>query len=176
MFAWLTGGDNLVAREGAAGVAAAGYDGDNVTVVTSSIEGQRLRDEEVGDDVEVVEHPWHERGVEDAVADVATTPAAADVAWDGFERIDRSDVTQPLTDADVERYRELGRETAEAVEEVTRGVSAGRHRARTGRAVALPASAPRHRLARRPGRRRGTASSGTATSPRPTSRWGATPS
>jgi len=57
MFAWLTGGDNLVAREGAAGVAAAGYDGDNVTVVTSSIEGQRLRDEEVGDDVEVVEHP-----------------------------------------------------------------------------------------------------------------------
>ncbi|MCU4802672.1 M24 family metallopeptidase [Halobacteria archaeon HArc-gm2] len=123
MFAWLTGGDNLVAREGAAGVAAAGYDGEEVTVVTSSIEGQRLRDEEVDADVRLVEHPWHERGIEEAVADVAATPAAADVAWDGFDRVVRSDVTQPLTDDDVERYRDLGRETAEAVEEVTRGVS-----------------------------------------------------
>lgn len=94
MFAWLTAGDNLVAREGAAGVAAAGYDGEEITVVTSTIESQRLLDEEVDADVRLVEHPWHERGVEEAVADVAVTPAAADVAWDGFERIDRSEVSR----------------------------------------------------------------------------------
>ncbi|WP_224337638.1 M24 family metallopeptidase [Haloprofundus halobius] len=123
MFAWLTGGDNLVAREGDAGVAAAGYDGEAVTVVTSTIEGQRLLDEEIDVDVRLVEYPWHEEDLEDAVAAVAPTPAAADVAWGEFESIDRSAVTQPLTDGDVERYRDLGRETAVAVEEVALGVS-----------------------------------------------------
>lgn len=123
MFAWLTGGSNLIAREGTAGVAAAGYDGDDITVVTANIEGQRLMDEEVDADVNLVEHPWHERGVEEAVSETAATPAAADFDCAGFDRIDRSAVTQPLTDGDVDRYRRVSRETAEAVEEVTRDVS-----------------------------------------------------
>lgn len=122
-FAWLTGGSNLVAREGTAGVAAAGYDGDEITVVTSDIEGQRLLDEEIDADVSLIEHPWHERGVADAVAEVAATPASADFECADFDRIDRSAVTQPLTDGDVERYRTLARETAQAVEEVARGAS-----------------------------------------------------
>ena len=120
MFAWVTGGSNLIAREGAAGVAAAGYDGDEIIVVTSNIEGQRLLDEEIDGDVRLVEHPWHERGVEAAVTATTTTPAAADFECGDFDRIDRSALTQPLTEGDVERYRDLGRETAAAVEVVAR--------------------------------------------------------
>ncbi|WP_225336367.1 M24 family metallopeptidase [Halomicrobium urmianum] len=120
MFAWLTGGSNLIAREGAAGVAAAGYDGAEITVVTANIEGQRLLDEEIWADVRLVEYPWHESGVEEAVTEIAPTPAAADFACGDLDRIERSDLTQPLTDGDVERYRALGRETAEAVEAVAR--------------------------------------------------------
>ena len=36
-FAWLTGGDNVVSAASEAGVAAAGYDGDRVTVVTDNL-------------------------------------------------------------------------------------------------------------------------------------------
>ncbi len=51
-FAWLTGGgDNVVDREGDIGVAAAGYDGDEVRVVADNIEAPRLRDEELESDV-----------------------------------------------------------------------------------------------------------------------------
>ena len=125
MFGWLTGGDPLVDRGGAASVAAAGYDGDGVTVVTSDIEGQRLRDEELAADVDVVEFPWHERDLPGAVADEATTPAAGDVDVPGFERVDRTDLTQPLTDEDVARYRTVSEEAARAVESVARDATPG---------------------------------------------------
>nr|WP_231741176.1 M24 family metallopeptidase [Halorubrum sp. CBA1125] len=123
MFAWLTGGSNLIVREGTAGIAAAGYDGEEVTVITSNIEGHRLLDEEIDADVTLVEHPWYESGVADAVSAFAPTPAAADFTCSDFDRIDRSALTQPLTDDDVERYRTLSRETAAAVEEVARDVA-----------------------------------------------------
>ena len=53
-FAWLTGAggrpaDNVVDRGGDIGVAAAGYDGDGITVVTDSIEGSRLAEEELAE-------------------------------------------------------------------------------------------------------------------------------
>lgn len=113
----------MIAREGAAGVAAAGYDGEDITVVTSDIEGQRLLEEEITGDVRLVEHPWHERGVEAAVSENAATPAAADFECNDFARIDRSALTQPLTEGDVERYRTVSRETAQAVEEVASDAS-----------------------------------------------------
>lgn len=118
LFAWATGGDNLVAREGNAGAAAVGYDGEGFTVLTSSIEGQRLADEELDDDITVEEFLWYESNVRDAVKSLAATPAGADIELDGFERIDASTVTQPLTNADIDRYRTLGTETASAVEAV----------------------------------------------------------
>lgn len=120
LFAWLTGGSNLVERAGQTGVAAVGYDGDDVAVVTNNIEAQRLLDEELDDDVSVEHHAWHESDVKRAVADRAPVPAAADFAWPGFERVERATLTQPLTEADVERYRALSRETATVVESVAR--------------------------------------------------------
>lgn len=120
LFAWLTGGRNLVAREGATGVAAAGYDGETVRVITTNIEAQRLVDEEVDDDVTVESVPWHEASVAEVVAERAPRPAAADFACDAFDRIDRTELTQPLTDRDRERYRLLSQEAATVVESVAR--------------------------------------------------------
>ena len=120
MFAWLTGGSNLVERAGETGVAAVGYDGVDVTVVTNNIEARRLLDEELDSDVSVEADPWHESDVKTAVADRAPRPAAADFAWPGFERLDRTTLTQPLLEADIERYRALSRETATVVETVAR--------------------------------------------------------
>ena len=124
-FAWLTGGDNVVDREGDVGVAAVGYDGDGLEVLTNNIEADRLRDEELDDDVVVSEFPWHESSLADALADHGPTPAAADFDVPGFETVDASPLRQPLTEADVEAYRDLGYDTAEAVEAVCRELRPG---------------------------------------------------
>ncbi|MFC7156292.1 M24 family metallopeptidase [Halomarina halobia] len=119
-FAWLTGGDNVVDRAGDVGVAAAGYDGDGLTVVTDTIEAPRLRDEELPADADVVAFDWYADDLAGAIADASPTPAAADFPVPGFETVDASALRQPLADADVERYRALGRDAAEAVEAVCR--------------------------------------------------------
>jgi Xaa-Pro aminopeptidase len=124
-FAWLVGGNNVVDREGAVGVAAAGYDGDAVRVVTSNIEAPRLREEELPEYVTVEAHEWHDRSLPAAVADASPTPAGADFDVPGFERIEASHLRQPLTDADAAAFRELGREAAASVESVCREVEPG---------------------------------------------------
>lgn len=123
LFSWLTGGSNLVERAGETGVAAVGYDGVDTTVLTTNIEAQRLLDEELDDDVALESDPWHQTDIESAVADRATRPAAADFAWPEFDPVDRAAITQPLTEVDIDRYRELSRDVAAAVESVARGSS-----------------------------------------------------
>jgi Xaa-Pro aminopeptidase len=120
-FAWLTGGDNVVDREGSEGVAAAGYDGEQVTVVTNTIEAPRLGDEEL-DGTDIESFPWYERSLADAVAERSPTPAAADFDVPGAERVTAASLRMPLTEPDIERYRALGTETAATVEEVCRGL------------------------------------------------------
>ena len=117
-FAWLTGGDNVVDGAGDVGVAAAGYDGDGVTVVTNTIEAPRLREEELDDAVTVETFPWHETALAEAVADVTPRPAAADFDVPGAERLEASQLRQPLTEAQCERYRELSTVVARALESV----------------------------------------------------------
>ena len=120
-FAWLVGGDNVVDADAAHGVAAAGYDGE-FRVVTDDAEANRLVDEELPDRVAVESVPWYTDSLADAVAERSPTPAAADFNVPGFEPLDVSRLRQPLTDDDVERYRELGREVAAAVETVCRNL------------------------------------------------------
>lgn len=115
-FAWLTGGDNVVDAAGDIGVAAAGYDGDRVTVVTDTIEASRLRDEELPEDITVETFSWYADTLADAVAATESTPAAADFEVPGFERVDASPLRQPLTTKDVDAYRALGEDVARAVE------------------------------------------------------------
>jgi Xaa-Pro aminopeptidase len=124
-FAWLVGGNNVVDREGEVGVAAVGYDGDRLQVVTSNIEAPRMREEELPEDVPVEAFPWHERSLAAAVAERSPTPAGADVDVPGFQRVDPGHLRQPLTDADASASRELGREAAASVESVCRELEPG---------------------------------------------------
>ncbi|WP_280538020.1 M24 family metallopeptidase [Halopenitus sp. POP-27] len=118
-FAWLLGGSNVVDRGAPVGAAAAGYDGE-FRVIASADAADRIREEEVPDDVPVESVPWHEGSLPAAIADRSPMPAALDVDATGFEDVDASRLRQPLTDDDVDRYRELGREAAAAVETVCR--------------------------------------------------------
>jgi len=124
-FAWLTGGSNVVDRDAAVGVAAAGYDGEGLTVVTDSIEAERLADEELPDDAAVLTYPWYEGSLAAAVAEHSPTPAAADFDVPGLASVESGALRQPLTDDDVAAYRALGRDAAAAVEAVCRAASPG---------------------------------------------------
>lgn len=117
-FAWLTGGDNVVDSHADVGIAAAGYDGEDVTVVTNNIEAGRLEREELPDEVNVITYPWHDWSLPEMVAAETETPAAADFAVPNLASIESSALRQPLTAGDIERYRELGEDTAHAVESV----------------------------------------------------------
>ena len=119
-FAWLTGGDNVVDRSGDTGVAAAGYDGDRVVVVTNDIEAPRLRDEEVGEDVAIESFEWHASSLAEEVAERTPEPFAADFDAPGSDSVDASALRQPLSDGDIRDYRSLGRDAADALESVCR--------------------------------------------------------
>ncbi len=124
-FAWLTGGSNVVDREASLGVAAAGYvpDADNgrsaLRAIAPAGEAARIADEELPDAFAVETVPWHEP-LADAVAERSRDDAAADFDAPGMDEIDPASLRQPLTEDDVERYRQLGEETAAAVERVCR--------------------------------------------------------
>jgi Xaa-Pro aminopeptidase len=117
-FAWLTGATNVIDREAAVGVAAAGYDG-SLRVLTSNIEASRFAEEEP-DGVPVESFSWHERSLAKAVAERSETPLAADFDVPDAERVPATRLRTPLTRNDVERYRALGGETATALEDVCR--------------------------------------------------------
>jgi len=119
-FAWLLGGDSVVDEEAAVGVAAVGYDGDTLTIVTDNIEAPRLRAEELPDGITIETVDWYAADLGEAVAERSPTPAAADFDVPGFDSIDASDLRQPLVDSDIAAYRDLGRDTAAAVEAVCR--------------------------------------------------------
>lgn len=119
-FAWLTGASNVVDREAAVGVAAAGYDG-SFRVLTSNNEVPRFAAEEL-DGVPVESFPWHEQTLAVAVAERSDARLAADFDVPGAERVPATRLRTPLTDADIERYRTLGSETAAALEDVCRTI------------------------------------------------------
>jgi len=118
-FAWLTGGSNVVDRDAAVGVAAAGYvSEEGFVVVTDNIEAERLADEEVPAAFAVESTPWYESSLAAAVADATPGDGAADFDVPGLGSLDASRLRRPLSPGDTERYRELGREVAAALERV----------------------------------------------------------
>ncbi|WP_276253703.1 M24 family metallopeptidase [Halomontanus rarus] len=122
-YAWLTGGNSVIDREADAGVAAVGYDGERRRVLTDTIEAERTIAEELPDlpdDAPVETFPWYADSLAGALADRVDGSAAADIDVPGFETVDPTPLRQPLTETDRERYRELGRATATAVESVCR--------------------------------------------------------
>ena len=123
-FAWLTGGSNVVDREGSVGVAAAGYDREaGFHVVTDTIEAPRLRDEELPSEFTVDAADWYADSLAEAVAERSPTPAAADFDVPGFATVDPTTLRQPLADADIDRYRAVGGDVAAAIEAVGRSIA-----------------------------------------------------
>jgi Xaa-Pro aminopeptidase len=118
-FAWATGGSNVVDRRAAVGVAAVGFDGE-WTVVTNGVEAERLREEELPEEVAVESYEWHAGSLAEAVAERAATPAGADFDVPGAVRVDASPLRLRLADRDVARYRDLGTDAAAAVEAACR--------------------------------------------------------
>jgi len=115
-FAWLTGHGEAVD----AGAAAAGYDG-SLRALAARGHAERLRAEALpaAFDVETVD--WH-ADLGAAIAERSPGPAAADVDGPGLATVDPRALYAPLTDDDVDRYRDLGREVAAAIETVCRHV------------------------------------------------------
>ncbi len=123
-FAWLTGGSNVVDRGSPLGVAAAGYHRDEgFRVVTNTIEAERLRNEELPEAFELTTVAWYTDSLAQAVAAESPPASAADFDVPGLNEVDCSVVRQPLTETDIDRYRQLGSETAAAVEQVCRELS-----------------------------------------------------
>jgi Xaa-Pro aminopeptidase len=123
-FAWLTGGDNTVVDNPGVGDAAAGYDGESIEILTTNIEAERIREEEVPAKMSVSSYDWYTSSLASAVAERSPSPAGADFAVPDFESIDVSEIRQPLTEEDIDHYRALGRETAEVVESICRTLTA----------------------------------------------------
>ena len=118
-FAWLTGGSNVVDRDADVGVAAAGFTRpDGFVAVTDNIEAERLADEELPTAFDVQSVPWYESSLSSAVAEATPGAGAADFDAPGLDTLDASRLRRPLSPGDVERYRELGRDVAVAVERV----------------------------------------------------------
>jgi Xaa-Pro aminopeptidase len=127
-FAWFTGGSNVIDREDSVGVAAAGYVADppdelsRFRAVAPAGEAARIAAEELPDAFDLEAVPWH-TPLGEAVAERSPEAAAADFDGPGLDKIDPGPLRQPLSEADIERYRQLGEETAAAVERVCRELS-----------------------------------------------------
>lgn len=132
-FAWYTaGGDNHVGTATERGAALLVIMRESEYIVTTNIEAPRIMTEEVaGLGLELVEVPWQRReGVSEAVRRlVGEGKAASDTPpWHGGEAKMPGQIAElrfSLTDAEVERYRRLGRDTEESVRTVCKRVRPG---------------------------------------------------
>lgn len=132
--AWFTGGADLhVARNTAEAVGAILVTADRLSVFTNSSEASRFEDEEFVDTpFEVIERPWHQSAVEQITRE--TRPlrlgtddrvVAAAVAGTVYLGAEVAGLRRALTEAEVDRYREVGRLTGEAIETAARAVEPG---------------------------------------------------
>lgn len=128
-FAWLTGGDSKVVRTGAMGAAAAGFDGEEIQIVTPNNEADRFREEEVQDpsawpvDIEVHSFDWHESDLPSEIDARSKSGAVVDTPVAGIDTIDIGNLRSPLTAEDVEAYRTDGVDATIAVESVASELS-----------------------------------------------------
>ena len=134
-FSWLTGGrTNRIdgSRELGAGALLAGADG-RVCILANAIEMPRLAGEELADfSFTPVEYPWVEdHAAPDTLVRLSRQVLGADAAvgadWPlaGAVAVDIARARAPLTAAELDRYRQLGRDVAHAFERTCRSLEPG---------------------------------------------------
>lgn len=129
-FAWVTGGgDSHVVMGTEQGVASALITADRQYVVTDNIEAGRIAAEEVaGLEFEVVAEEWHLNNMTEVIGRLVTGDVAADGNWlpgamDLGDTIGQ--LTWQLLPPEVERYRALGADVSEALEQSAREIERG---------------------------------------------------
>jgi Xaa-Pro aminopeptidase len=121
-FAWITaGGHSHISLEEAAGVASVLVTGGDAYLLTTNIELGRLFDEEVkGLPLDGIDWPWQEPArAEKILADLCDpSRSVSDIGVHGLPRAGRSlaALRYTLFPSEVQRFRRLGRDAAEAVE------------------------------------------------------------
>ena len=134
-FAWLTGGrTNRIdgSRELGAGSLLVAADG-RVYIVANAIEMPRLTGEELADFAFTpVEYPWaDDHAAPETLVRMsrqvlgADAPVGADWPLAGATVVDVARLRAPLTVAEVDRYRQLGRDVAQAFERICRTLTPG---------------------------------------------------
>jgi Xaa-Pro aminopeptidase len=130
-FAWLTaGGSNVVGISLELGVAGLLLTPEREYAICNNIEAPRMRKEEglEGQGYALRDFPWYEDGEAALVRELAgKARLGADHAFPGAADISRQicPLRYPLTPAEVERYREVGRLTAQAIADTARAVRPG---------------------------------------------------
>lgn len=121
-FAWATcGGSNGVLLASEAGVAEVLVTASEARVVTDAIESARIRDEQLPAMLEVVDFPWQRPAEREAHVREAARggSVASDLPTDGEVELPAALETERrrLRSGEIERYRSLARDAAEAVTE-----------------------------------------------------------
>jgi Xaa-Pro aminopeptidase len=122
-FAWLTcGGDNAVSLDSPEGAAALLVTPDHAFLCAANNEVRRIVDEEVGGiPLEPITWPWYQPGDARALVDRIASgrgPVVSDLGQLGLARADPSFAALRFTllPPELERYRQLGRDAAAALE------------------------------------------------------------
>ncbi|MGB9856862.1 MAG: M24 family metallopeptidase [Dictyoglomaceae bacterium] len=129
-FSWLTcGGDNHVVFSTEEGIASLVVTEKENYILTTNIEIQRILDEEVsGLDFKPLSYPWYENKKEEILREIfGDKPFGTDIPLGNGILIDRDlvKIRSSLTSWEIERYRKIGKDAGEVLEEVARNIKPG---------------------------------------------------
>jgi len=129
-FQWLTAGaDNHVVLDTDIGSAPVVVTADGQHVLTNNIEAVRQEDEEIGElPFEIRFMNWHDENPEAMLAQITEGRIASDGAWPEDAEVMDGPLARlrwSLLEPEIERYRELGHITAQALGEVAREIERG---------------------------------------------------
>ncbi|TVR41094.1 MAG: hypothetical protein EA402_13235 [Planctomycetota bacterium] len=128
-FAWMTGGgDNHVVSQSEFGIACAVVTARQVSILTTNIEAERIKNEEPVSGCTVKAYPWTESMDEALKKLLGSKKAAADFPVAGLKTLPgdfNAEVRAQLTPEAQRQYKSLGRDCSLAIETVARSLSVG---------------------------------------------------
>jgi Xaa-Pro aminopeptidase len=130
-FAWFTcGGQNHVSVSAEGGVGSVLFLLGHRFLLANNIEAHRLLDEETGKvKHQVISWPWHDDGKRDEIVGklIANRRVVSDDGMLGTPRLERDfvELRYSLTDAEIARYRALGRDCSAAMEDACAQIKKG---------------------------------------------------